>query len=296
MGRDMIECFKCEKTMNAKVAVVPGQYHGEEFRVETEAMVCDACGFTTVDRPQLGEFYLKVADAYREKHNLLPSQEIRNIRKRLGHSQKEFAHFICVGEASVKRWETGKVQDPAKDRLIKLQTDAQSAEENYIRILFKQGGPRDEFSGWVHFNIEKFEQTVLFFLQQMDREKLASDVHVPKVINKLAWFSDAEHVRTHGKSITGTRYARITDGPVPDEYVRIYRFLEEEKIIQYRDPETLVPLQDFDPEPFSAEEISTLNTVWERFRNKLDSIVGESHKEKAWKETGYARPISFKLV
>lgn len=292
----MIECFKCGGEMEARVAAVEGEYDGEKFTVETEALACKMCGFTTVDRPHLDEYYTKVADAYRTKRGLLTSQQILSIRERMGMSQEEFAEFLCVGIASVKRWEHGKAQEPAKDRLIRLQTDSTAAESNYIRTLLNQGGPADEFSGWQHFNLEKFEQAVLFFLHRLPKREGGRDFHIPLLINKLTWFSDAEHVRRHGKSITGTRYARIGRGPVPDNYVQLYRVLEEDKTAHYTDAETLVPLAEFRPGAFTKEEFRTLESVWERFKDRLAQIEDDSHQEKAWRETPHAKIISFQLV
>lgn len=45
-------------------------------------------------------------------------------------SQRDFAAFLGVGVASVKRWEVGLIQDEAMDRLIRLATDPQVARTN----------------------------------------------------------------------------------------------------------------------------------------------------------------------
>jgi len=296
MAEIEIECFKCGGAMRSKVAPVKGVYNGEEFTVESEAIVCKKCGFTTVDRPQLDTYYTRVADAYRGKHKLLTSRQIVSIRERLKMSQEEFAKFLCVGIASIKRWEHGKVQDVAKDRLIRLQTDTKTAGENYLRSLIYQGGPADEFSGWQHFDIEKFEQAVVYFLEKLNSVKRDRDFHVPLVINKLTWFADADHVRRHGKSITGTRYARIDRGPVPDHYVALYRFLEAQKIVRYKNAETLIAVAAFNPDLFSKSERTALESTWNRFKDSLHEVEIESHQERAWKETPNAHIISFKKV
>jgi hypothetical protein len=46
-------------------------------------------------------------------------------------SQGAFSEYLGTGVASVKRWETGKIQDRAMDELIRLKTDAKAARENF---------------------------------------------------------------------------------------------------------------------------------------------------------------------
>src|SRR5690606_6517743 len=61
-------------------------------------------------------------NAYRRKNGLLFPQEMIRLRKNRGMTQKEFAEFLGVGEASIKRWERGLVQDKSQDQLIRAKT------------------------------------------------------------------------------------------------------------------------------------------------------------------------------
>ncbi len=117
-----MECLNCAKQLRRKIAPITGFYDGETFTVKTQAIVCPYCGFSTVDAPHLDEYYRAVADAYRTAHGRLTSDQIVAARKRLKMSQRAFARFLGVGEASIKRWELGKVQDRAMDELIRLKT------------------------------------------------------------------------------------------------------------------------------------------------------------------------------
>jgi len=109
---------------------VSGEVRGEPFTVETEAMVCDRCGFQVLTEEQSAAYTAAISDAYRRKHGLLTSEELREARKRLGLSQVQFAKYLKVGVASVKRWEAGLIQDEALDELIRLKTDLESARQN----------------------------------------------------------------------------------------------------------------------------------------------------------------------
>ena len=115
--------------------VIMSEVRGEKLEVEAEAEVCDRCGIQVLTDAQVDPYTVASADAYRVRHGLLISAEIRDVRHRLGNmSQRAFAKYLGVGEASVKRWELGLVQDESNDRLIRMKTDLQVARANVRRI------------------------------------------------------------------------------------------------------------------------------------------------------------------
>jgi putative zinc finger/helix-turn-helix YgiT family protein len=116
-----IKCPECGKgTMIEKIADLIGSRKGESFPVRMEALVCPKCNFKTVPRQSAAQFALRTANAYRQAHNLLTSMGIRDLRGGLKMTQRQFAEFLGVGVASVKRWELGEIQDVAMDRLMRL--------------------------------------------------------------------------------------------------------------------------------------------------------------------------------
>jgi putative zinc finger/helix-turn-helix YgiT family protein len=275
-----MNCYHCGGEMRSQRAKVPGEYAGEKFVVETEATVCTKCHHIALRADQIDAYTMKLADQYRARHRLFTSQEIRAIRNRLGMSQDEFAKYLNVGPASVKRWELGKAQDKSSDELIRLKSNLARAEQNVAEILFSQGGEADEFSGGRTFSIAKLGQVVLFFLHKAgERRVRLGSLH----INKLCWYA-------------GMRYARLPLGPGFDGYRLVFQELEKRGMIAHRGTDRFQPLQPFRAEEFPPEEVQTLEIVWNRFKGKLNQIVGESHEEKAWKQTPHAELISFRLV
>jgi len=114
-------CFCCANGhLHKNRTQVSGEVRGEPFTVETEAMVCDRCGFQVLTEEQSAAYTAAISDAYRRKHGLLTSEDLREARKQLGLSQVQFAKYLKVGVASVKRWEAGLIQDQALDELIRL--------------------------------------------------------------------------------------------------------------------------------------------------------------------------------
>jgi putative zinc finger/helix-turn-helix YgiT family protein len=117
-------CFKCNsEAFDVCEANVRQVFRGEQFDVKAHVSVCKSCGWQTLGVGQADALRKKTVEEYRRKHGLLTSTEIKARREMLGMSQQAFAKFIDVSVASVKRWETGFVQEPVYDRLIRAKCD-----------------------------------------------------------------------------------------------------------------------------------------------------------------------------
>jgi putative zinc finger/helix-turn-helix YgiT family protein len=134
-------CFECgEGTLAYSDIDIVGERNGESFTVRMKGFECDRCGFKTVDSVQSAEFTRLVSDAYRIAHGLLTSAEIQARRHQLAMTQLGFSEYLGTGVASVKRWESGQIQDKAMDELIRLKTDPCAARKN-LRTLEAQQIP-----------------------------------------------------------------------------------------------------------------------------------------------------------
>jgi putative zinc finger/helix-turn-helix YgiT family protein len=135
MTRQALKCPECDKRrLQLTITELSGTTHGESFAIVSDALVCPNCGFKTIPTEKMGEFALRVSDAYREKHQLLTSCQIKDRRLDLGMSQQQFANYLGVGSSSVKRWELGQIQDKAMNNLMVLKTDLGAARENVIEV------------------------------------------------------------------------------------------------------------------------------------------------------------------
>lgn len=92
------------------------------------------CHAWEIPLDEAGAFGAALDAAYRKKLGLLSASEIRAARERLRMSQREFAEYIGVGEASIKRWELGALQDKSGDELIRLKTDPAYARGSFNRL------------------------------------------------------------------------------------------------------------------------------------------------------------------
>jgi putative zinc finger/helix-turn-helix YgiT family protein len=130
-----MKCFKCAKgTMMPAIAEMAATIRAEEIPVRAEAMVCRNCGFQVMTDAQSDAYGIASAEAYRAKHGLLTTAELKRVRERLGMSFRAFANYLQVGEASPKRWEAGLVQDRAMDELIRLKSDLAKARKNVAQL------------------------------------------------------------------------------------------------------------------------------------------------------------------
>src|SRR3989344_1030621 len=107
-----MKCLQCRnvKFEKKKMRFSP-EIKGEVIEVIAEAFVCLKCATPFMDAEQMNGLRKIAADFYRQKYGMLTSSDILHFREHLKMSQTEFANYLNVGEASIKRWETYYVQD-----------------------------------------------------------------------------------------------------------------------------------------------------------------------------------------
>jgi len=116
-----MKCFECGKgKLIARTTDIEGAVKGERCMVRTAALVCNRCGAQVLTDAQSDAYAVAIADAYRAKHGLLTSVELKPIRKRIEERQGAFpCRNRGISLASLMRWEAGAIQDEAHDRLLR---------------------------------------------------------------------------------------------------------------------------------------------------------------------------------
>ena len=147
-----MKCFACgDGVLAERPTQIEGELKGEKYAVNIEALVCSVCGHVALEGNRAPEYMRRLADAYRTAHDLLTSDEIRNLRRQLGMTQQGFAKALGVGPASVKRWELGLVQGIGNNAL--MVGLAQRLTGGWSRYEFEKGkhetGHRMEAVFWV---------------------------------------------------------------------------------------------------------------------------------------------------
>lgn len=149
-------CLKCKnEQFTEKTVDVPQTFRGEEFKVRASAMVCTECGWFTMTDAQADKLCVLTADEYRRNHGLLTTAEIIACRNARHMSQRKFASFLGVGEASVKRWETGTVQEPLYDDRIRQKCGSMRGQKAWEDAAIRQGHA-SRFTTFTAVNATKF--------------------------------------------------------------------------------------------------------------------------------------------
>jgi putative zinc finger/helix-turn-helix YgiT family protein len=125
--------------MQLKTARTSHEVRGVKFEVEGKALVCSHCKFQVIPPDLLNKHAQLVDEGYRKAAGLLSAESIRAARTSLGLNQLQFAEYLGVGEASVKRWELGALQDKSSDYLMRLKTDPEYAQKNLESLCERLG-------------------------------------------------------------------------------------------------------------------------------------------------------------
>ena len=254
---------------------------GEAVEVVTQAFVCESCETPLMDDAQMNQLRRLAADKYRVDHKLLTSEEILKFRNMMGMSQIAFAHYLNVGEASIKRWETYFIQDPVQDEHIRLKCDEAYAEFNALAVLWKSHPP-DIYSGNRRFSWELFKQVVRF---------LVTYAKSPLFLNKALFYADFIHFKRHGSSITGARYVHLEYGPCPDQYQNIFALLKQEGVLITAGHHELKSTFKADMDVFDDAEKETLESIAKLAKGQ--KLLKLSHEEEAFKQTEPLQFISY---
>ncbi len=230
-------------------------FRGVDIEYVAEAYVCPICGLEAGTVQSAGEVQRAIADAYREKAELLTSQEIKALREAKGLTQQQLADVMNVGIASIKRWETGMIQSKSMDHALRLQLQCNICAENYT-------GNRE-------ISLPRIKLVAKAFEGVLGRRLLKSGDKL-LFLAKYLWYADMLAFRQLGKGLTGASYAAITYGP---------------QLNNYRDLVKPIKASDVnDAEPLTNEELRIVGYVAEKFPDEQDAYDA-AHREKIWMET-----------
>ena len=240
-----------------------------------------------MDSNQMNILRRASADKYRRNHQLLTSEEIIQFRTMLGMSQAAFANYLKVGEASIKRWETYYVQELVQNDHIRLKCDEAYAEWNALEVRWKSHSA-DIFSGNRNFSWELFKQVVRY---------LINFAKSPLFLLKALFYADFKHFKTHGNSITGTRYVHLEYGPAPDQYQNLIYFMVAKGQLISAGHHSLKSVEKADLSVFADSEKETLEFIANLIKEDGgEKLLQLSHKEQAYLQTEPYKPVSYEFA
>ena len=118
-----MKCIKCGNAMVEGYRALTAEVRGEHLPVEICVPHCSHCGRVVLKGKSRRMYHRAAADAYRKAHHLLTAVELHEMRRSLGMTWMQFAEYVGVGIATLKRWIGGEIQTPSLDRLVRLQAD-----------------------------------------------------------------------------------------------------------------------------------------------------------------------------
>lgn len=311
-------CF-CNDTYTKKHEHV---YHikGKEIKFAAIRRFCSNCNNLVYDEKLDNEAGKKAIEIYNKNFGI-PKEKIIELRNNYKLSQELFSKIIGC----------------AKKTLISYEKGTSLPNDNYIIIINSLLAKPDTITTLIEANkqqfsnkeYEKIQSSITSFLSNNINQLSGNSTFIPteyngytklnkeKIINMILCFADKNILKTKllkemfyadflnykntGESITGLEYAKITLGPVPDDYEQILNECYQNNIISYDiefkneyEYHTIKRIAKINKQIFTKEELQIINDV-KNFFNKYKSkdIVNFSHEEKAFTETDFNKKISY---
>ena len=316
-------CPYCEADTAVEEIVRNETYtvRGEKIGVRARVLVCKGCGNDLFDPEREEETLRAVYNGYRRRRGLLTSDEIRQLRRSYGLSQRQLARLLGWGIVTIQRYEKGAVQDVAHDLLLRQLKDPQfvlslvdspradlsprerkairariteqlggksvgvfaAAVEQMVRADCRNNPLR---SGFRTFDLARFGRVVQAILSLLGGKAFKTK------LAKLLWLSDFLYFAENSLSITGAVYARLPHGPAPHHFPAILASLEELGIIETWSEEVGEYVGDMvravnvpEEKALGLDEYSAIERVVQRYGHLSATALSTlSHRESAWVE------------
>ncbi len=295
-------CKLCESLKTTQGPVVLTQkVKGVEVTIKVDAAWCEKC---QSDPQKLKKALTTLFNnAYREKEGLISTDAIRSLRKSMGLNQRDFARLLGLGEITVARYESGFI--PSKANSLRMQhlstldqvknyykdTKAQISErgqakiEHYIQTFVSiENGNRE-------YEENRFFALTRFFVEAAEKDNIP--LYQTK-LNKWMFYADFLAFKRYQQSITGSRYIRLSYGPVPNRYDYKYDInpyikpVEDDGKIIYQLSENAFY------EVMTPREKDIAFKVYHLLKPMRSSEISEiSHREDAWVKTPPGDYVSY---
>lgn len=329
-----IYCSKCRQVGEAKQILKDEEYEvrGDRFTIKSKVYVCTKCDEEIFDEEVEKENLELLYSMYRKKHSLLTPDDIKDIRKKYGLSQRAMSRLLEWGEVTFSRYENGSIQDSIHNSFLELIKKTENmlkifeknkhlltekernklgerleqlignkkAEEGLVSIFeayFTDTKEINEYTGFKPFNLQKIKDLILYITQKSKRI-------MPTKVNKLLFYIDFLFFKTYSVSLTGNKYVHLQYGPIPNDYSWIINLLVSEGLLERNEVaysrkvigEELIAKESIKENTFNEDELRVISYCLEKFKNfNCVQISKHSHEEKPYKATEEKKYISYVL-
>lgn len=291
---------------------------GKNIEFESERCFCSECNSIVYDQMLDNIASEKAIDTYNKKYGIC-KEKIIELRNKYNLSIELFAKIIGCAKKTLISYEKGTsipndnyiiilnslLSNPSliinliesnkwqfsEKEYSKLQ-DRLIQNNNLNQLFFDCDFEPTVYNGYTRLNKDKVLNMILYFAQGF--------VLKTKLLKEM-FYADFLYYKNTGASITGLEYAKITHGPVPDNFDEIISIYVEQGLIDYKieyekdyENHKISSNDNFDKRLFSSDELKILEQIkkyFEPFTSK--QIADFSHMEKAYIETDFGKKIEY---
>ena len=146
---------------------------------------------------------------------------------------------------------------------------------------------------------EKLRELVLYIADKCKEDRTFGAVK----LNKILFYADFISFAEYGEPITGVKYRKFEQGPVPTIFKRVRSEMEEggeiiirKKSYHGRVQHRLIPLRPPDFSQLGARDIALVDDVIQMFWNRSAQEVSELSHDRAWKERSRGRGDTYEAA
>jgi putative zinc finger/helix-turn-helix YgiT family protein len=249
-----MDCPNEHGRMELKSMVKELPFRGKRVKFLARHYVCPVCGIEADDLDMGAANQKALSDAYRRTVKLLTGGQIIEGRKKLSWTQEDLARAANVGIASVKRWETGRIQTRAMDDILR-------------RILGGKEASHDAYTGNRPLSLARIKLVLGKFSTFLGRNLLRPTDKMLYAA-KYLWYADMVAFRETGQNMTGATYAALPHGPQLNNYADLVDLIRE--------------AEEGRAEPLTEHEERILARIAKVFPSN-QSIYRAAHKEQAYR-------------
>ena len=326
----LYDCPLCDKIHSIEIRkrITKGLIKNQTIEYEEIFYYCENEDDEFTPGDVLDGNLLRARDAYRIKHGLLTSSELKEIRREFTLTQREFSNILGWGDITIQRYEKKSIQDETYDKIMRmfyenpifamelidkrkeLIDEARFLElRNLIKLKIKTKGnlslklqeiknsyidyeDLSDLNGFMKLDLEKVNAIMVYYANSINL------LYKVKLM-KLLWYTDALYFKKYGTSMSGLVYNHLPLGAVPVGHEEILSFPSIKVDEEYNYDYTSYRISSNVPtnfHSFSSQEIECLQEVFEFFKNKNTKFIIEyMHDEKAYLCTNPDEIIPYRL-
>lgn len=327
-------CPMCRKTRPVTIVQKDEELKVRDALIRTTStvMVCSVCKEEFAGTAQEEANVARAYAEYRKLKSLLTPSEIKAIRDTYELSQTNFSRWLGWGDITIHRYESGGLQDAVHNETLlflrdprnalllvekhRNNLDAASAErlEKKVAALLSAetahligadlatslaAAPPSEFNGYRRFDVDRFENLVLYVLEKVGPTFKTG-------MNKFLWYIDFGFFRAQTQSVTGCQYLKFPHGPIPKSYDFLFAGMIEKGSLAVEEVsfstkgyvgERYSPAVKANTDLFQGNELKTADSWIKLLQGKTSKDLSDlAHKEKAYLMTADKTAISYNFA